>query len=65
MSHGLSKKTRRLRMGPAICHPQPPTCVEKQRSEWRSELEPENDAPVIPEVVLVVIAMSKIIAEAG
>lgn len=52
-------------MGPAICHPQPPARVEKQRSHWRSELEPENDASVVSEVTLVVITLSKIIAEAG
>ena len=52
-------------MGPAMLHPQPPTRVEKTTIHCRRQLEPENDARVVAEVALVVVAFGKIVAEAS
>lgn len=51
-------------MGPAIFHSQPLPRAENT-IHFCSLLEPENDACVVPEVALVVIAAAKTVSEPG
>ena len=60
----MKNKNGKAANGPRHCHPQP-LRVLKTGLPCSSQLEPENDASVVPEVALVVVASRKGIAEAG
>lgn len=57
-------KTERLRMGPAIFHPQPLPRAENT-IHFCSQLETENDASVVPEIALVIVAAGKAVPKPG
>ena len=64
LGFSLPEKNEETADGPRDSHPQSPAALENDDC-CCSQLEPENNASVVTEVALVLIALGKVIAEAS